>query len=224
MPRENDWRHGGSAATPQKGKAHKDAGVATAGDRDETVRTRTAPAFTVICQMLLERSEQETSRVRTHARSRIRADVDKWLASQVADERSEGKRDPCYYGWTEVQNRTLVSVIRAGVPVALCDRLVDQGFIKTSELYSLVIPRRTLQHRRKSGEPLTRVESDRAMRFARIFDEAVAVFGSPEKGGNWLRLKTRLLGGERPIDLLDTEVGGRQVEDTLGRIAHGIAA
>jgi len=30
------------------------------------------------------------------------------------------------------------------------------------------------------------------------------------------------LGGERPLDQLDTDVGAREVEDILGRIAYGI--
>jgi len=32
------------------------------------------------------------------------------------------------------------------------------------------------------------------------------------------------LNGELPIHLLDTDIGARQVEDILGRVAHGIVA
>jgi uncharacterized protein (DUF2384 family) len=32
------------------------------------------------------------------------------------------------------------------------------------------------------------------------------------------------LAGERPLDLLDTDEGAREVETLLGRISHGIAA
>lgn len=118
----------------------------------------------------------------------------------------------------------LVTAVREGLPVTECRRLVDDGIIEPSELFRLVIPRRTLQHRESKGQRLSPEESDRVLRIARIWEAARQVFGSPEKAQTWLRRESRLLGGERPLDLLDTEVGGRQVEDALDRLAHGLAA
>ena len=37
-------------------------------------------------------------------------------------------------------------------------------------------------------------------------------------------LKNRALNGERPMDLLDTDLGARQIEDILGRIEHGVVS
>jgi putative toxin-antitoxin system antitoxin component (TIGR02293 family) len=48
------------------------------------------------------------------------------------------------------------------------------------------------------------------------------MIGEEEKAGEWLRTPNRALGGERPLDLLDTDVGAREVEDVLGRIAYGV--
>lgn len=117
----------------------------------------------------------------------------------------------------------LVGLIRRGIRVQVSDHLVRQGRVTAQELYKLVIPRRTLAHRRRIGR-FTREESDRVMRIARILAEADEVFGSPEKAGRWLRRETKALGGEKPLDLLDTEEGARRVETLLGRIEHGIAA
>jgi uncharacterized protein (DUF2384 family) len=39
-----------------------------------------------------------------------------------------------------------------------------------------------------------------------------------------LRRPSTLLDGEAPLDRLDTDIGTRQVEAILGRIAHGLAA
>ena len=49
-------------------------------------------------------------------------------------------------------------------------------------------------------------------------------FGDKQKAGAWLRRPSSALAGERPIALLDTDEGSRQVETLLGRINHGIAA
>jgi uncharacterized protein (DUF2384 family) len=37
----------------------------------------------------------------------------------------------------------------------------------------------------------------------------------------WLKRPNRALGGLAPVSALDTEVGARQVENILGRIAYG---
>ena len=54
--------------------------------------------------------------------------------------------------------------------------------------------------------------------------QAVSVFGAEDKATTWLQRPNRALNGERPIQLLDTDLGARQVEDVLGRIEHGIAS
>ena len=45
-----------------------------------------------------------------------------------------------------------------------------------------------------------------------------------DKASTWLRRPNRALNNERPLRLLDTDVGARQVEDILGRIAHGVVS
>ena len=66
---------------------------------------------------------------------------------------------------------------------------------------------------------LTAAESDRTVRLARVYANAVEMIGDDEKAVEWLRTPNRALGGERPLDQLDTDVGAREVEDILGRIA-----
>ena len=39
--------------------------------------------------------------------------------------------------------------------------------------------------------------------------------------GRWLKRSNRALGGVAPIAAMDTEIGARQVENILGRIAYG---
>lgn len=90
------------------------------------------------------------------------------------------------------------------------------------ELDAVVIARRTLARRARSGEPLTTEETDRALRLARIAVDADRVFGSEDKASRWLRKPNRAAGDQAPIGLLETETGTKIVEDLLLRIEHGI--
>lgn len=117
----------------------------------------------------------------------------------------------------------LVRRIRAGLPTAVVDDLLEQGRLTLAELDRVVMPRKTLYHRRKLGR-LTPEQSDRLLRVVRLLALAEDTFGDHDKAAIWLRRPTRPLADECPLDLLDTDAGVRRVEDLLGRIAHGIAA
>jgi putative toxin-antitoxin system antitoxin component (TIGR02293 family) len=92
------------------------------------------------------------------------------------------------------------------------------------EIYSLVVPRRTLTHRRARHEALSRDESDRAVRIARIASLGEQVFGDRERSWRWLRAVKRQFQGRSPIQLIATEAGARLVEELLYRIDEGMAA
>jgi putative toxin-antitoxin system antitoxin component (TIGR02293 family) len=119
----------------------------------------------------------------------------------------------------------LAAAVREGFPVRVVAQLAGRGKSFTfDEIYRLVIPRRTLEHRQGKHHRLTPVQSDRIARLARVTAIAEDVFGSEEKAHAWLRRPTRPLGGKPPIELLDSDAGTKAVEDLLGRIEHGIAA
>lgn len=119
--------------------------------------------------------------------------------------------------------RAAIEAARRGVPVSAVDALVETGRLTLAEIDRIVLPRKTLSHRRGLGA-LTPDQSDRVIRVARVIAAAEATFGSVEKAGRWLRRPTKALDGDKPIDLLDTSEGGRQVERLLTRIDHGLAA
>lgn len=117
----------------------------------------------------------------------------------------------------------LAQVIRQGLPVSAVDYLVRIGKLTSAEVDKVVIPRKTLAHRRDLGT-LTSDQSDRFVRVARIITLAEETFANEEKAAKWLRRPTTALTHETPLSLLDTEQGAREVEALLTRIAHGIAA
>ena len=109
----------------------------------------------------------------------------------------------------------------------LSSRAIDalrQSGLTDEEVYSLVVPRRTLTHRRTRREALSRDESDRVVRVARVVALCEEVFGERERGWRWLRDAKRQFQGRSPLDLLATEAGARLVEELLYRIDEGMAA
>jgi putative toxin-antitoxin system antitoxin component (TIGR02293 family) len=46
--------------------------------------------------------------------------------------------------------------------------------------------------------------------------------GTKEKAAAWLHRSNRALGHVVPLDLVDTEIGARRVEQVLGRIEYGV--
>jgi len=101
--------------------------------------------------------------------------------------------------------------------------LTQHGY-SDEEIWTLVVPKRTLARRVAANEPLTVEETDKAMRLERIAALADRVFGNPEKARRWLRKPKRLLQGNTPVDFLASEVGARTVEEMLYRIEHGMFA
>jgi putative toxin-antitoxin system antitoxin component (TIGR02293 family) len=117
----------------------------------------------------------------------------------------------------------IVRLVRSGLPIGAVQFILDSGRLTLAELDQIVLPRKTLAHRRKLGA-LTPEQSDRLFRAARILAMAEETFGDRHKAGRWLRRPTTALGGEAPLRLMDTDEGAREIETLLGRIDHGIAA
>jgi putative toxin-antitoxin system antitoxin component (TIGR02293 family) len=116
----------------------------------------------------------------------------------------------------------LAREVRQGISTESVQELLDLGVVARDEVYRLVIPQRTLSHRRSRGEPLSPEESNRLARVTDIVLATVRLFESPEVAARWLRRPNRALGGERPLDLLTSDAGARVVEQVLGRIEHGV--
>ena len=118
----------------------------------------------------------------------------------------------------------LDDAIRHGLPLETIESVVRAGTLRASELHALVIPRRTLAHRKRLGKPLNTQQSDRLTRVVRVVARAEEAIGDVTKAKRWLRKPNRGLQGRRPLDLLASDVGVRIVEQLLGRIEHGLVA
>jgi putative toxin-antitoxin system antitoxin component (TIGR02293 family) len=117
----------------------------------------------------------------------------------------------------------LVERVEERLPVAAISALIEHGILE-KEIYSVIVPRRTLQHRRARKEKLSREESDRAVRLARLVTLTENVFGKRDAGMRWLRAPKKRFHGRTPMDMMATETGSRLVEEMLYQIDEGMAA
>jgi len=85
----------------------------------------------------------------------------------------------------------------------------------------LAISRSTLVRRRKSGR-LDMQESDRLLRYARLYARALTVLQNEGAARDWLKQPARALSFVTPLTFAETEAGAREVEALLGRIEHGV--
>lgn len=120
-------------------------------------------------------------------------------------------------------DQELVHAIENQLPLETLNRLKRHG-LSSDEIYSLIINPRTLKHRRSKKQPLSREESERAVRISRILATALAALGEEEAALNWLRTPKRRFEGRTPMELLSTETGGRMVEEMLIQIDEGMFA
>jgi putative toxin-antitoxin system antitoxin component (TIGR02293 family) len=114
--------------------------------------------------------------------------------------------------------------VEAGVPVDTMTSFVSASGVELKDIYEVVIPARTLKHRRARQEALSADESDKLARLVRVFDQAVSVFGDTGRAREWLGKPKRRFDRRTPMQMLRTEVGGRMVEEMLGQIEHGMFA
>jgi putative toxin-antitoxin system antitoxin component (TIGR02293 family) len=114
--------------------------------------------------------------------------------------------------------------IEAGVPLSTITSFVASSGIPLKDVTSVVIPARTLKHRRDRKEPLTRDESDKLARLVRVYDQAVRVFGEADSAREWLEESKIRFEERSPLAMLSTEAGGRLVEEFLIQIDEGMFA
>jgi putative toxin-antitoxin system antitoxin component (TIGR02293 family) len=114
----------------------------------------------------------------------------------------------------------VLGIIERQLSPQVIERLLHMG-LSREEIHAVIIPARTLQHRRSRKEQLTLEESDRVIRALRVLSATEAIYESRERALQWLRRANPRLDGRTPISLLKTDTGARIVEELLGQIDEG---
>jgi putative toxin-antitoxin system antitoxin component (TIGR02293 family) len=118
----------------------------------------------------------------------------------------------------------LDEAVRRGLPVDTLDRVVRLYSPDDLSLRHAMVPKATLARRVKSAEKrLSPEESDRVVRFARVWKAALDCWKADADARAFLLEPHMLLGGRRPIDLVaSSETGAAEVERLIGKIVYGI--
>ena len=137
------------------------------------------------------------------------------------DEQSLYNRIENTLGVRVASDHDLAKVVETRLPTKVIGSLIRHG-LTDSDVYELVIPRRTLSHRKSRRQKLTSEETDRVVRLARTMALAQQVFADRSKALSWLRGAKRRFQGRAPLALLSSEAGSRLVEEALYQIDEGI--
>lgn len=127
-----------------------------------------------------------------------------------------------------------IRIIKDGIPAAKAKRLItdlhfDQGVL----LRALNLKTATVNRKAARDESLSSEESERVIGIAKLVGQIEAMLeesGAPEEFdaprwlSQWLREPLPALGGQRPVDLVDTMEGQSLVARALGQIQSGAYA
>jgi putative toxin-antitoxin system antitoxin component (TIGR02293 family) len=115
----------------------------------------------------------------------------------------------------------ILRIVEGRLAPSVIKRLSTLG-LERSEIDAVVIPSRTLQHRRSRRQKLTVEESDRVLRVIRVLSLTESIYGGRERALEWLRKPNARLDGRAPLSLLKTDTGSRIVEELLIQIDEGM--
>jgi putative toxin-antitoxin system antitoxin component (TIGR02293 family) len=114
--------------------------------------------------------------------------------------------------------------VEQGLPLSALDEFATYSGFALKDFLEVIIPLRTLKHRRQRKESLNLDESDRLARVARVYELGARVFGSPEKARVWLSTPKHRFEERSPLSMMRTELGGRLVQEMLIQIDEGYFA
>jgi putative toxin-antitoxin system antitoxin component (TIGR02293 family) len=120
---------------------------------------------------------------------------------------------PFSFDWREIER---------GLPLKKLDEFSAYSGIAVKDLMDVVIPARTLKHRRQKNELLSAQESDRLARVAKMFELAAKVYGNREDGKEFLKRHMPRFDEKTPLEVLRTGRGEEAVQEFLIQIDEGM--
>jgi putative toxin-antitoxin system antitoxin component (TIGR02293 family) len=121
--------------------------------------------------------------------------------------------------------RELLQRLQKGLPFAALATFSSRSGLAAERIAALLdLPARTLA-RRKAASRFSPGESERLLRLSWVFEKAVDLFeGDVSAATLWLTTPKKALGNALPLDYSRTEIGGREVENLISRLEHGVFA
>lgn len=118
----------------------------------------------------------------------------------------------------------LSDAVERGLPKSTLRNVARRIFADPSDQRAMmhrVVPEASYKRRR---ERLSPAESERTERLARVVAMAEDVWQNRDLARRFLTTPHPEIGGKTPLDAALTELGARQAEEVLARIAYGLPA
>ncbi len=118
----------------------------------------------------------------------------------------------------------LINLSRKGLPNKTLGKIEQSFSVKNKDLARLLsVSIKTIErYKAGRGQHLNHVLSERILKLAMVNSRCLEIFEDRDDCNTWLKSKNVALGGQPPIDLLDSDFGIELVLTELGRIEHGI--
>lgn len=117
----------------------------------------------------------------------------------------------------------LIELVKEGLPmesVAFLQR--NLGFTNKEMSHILAISESTYQRRIRAKSTLTQDETEKAISLSEVYEKGIEVFEDKADFSYWLASRVPALLNQRPVDMLDSMIGRKQVMNVLNAILHGI--
>lgn len=110
-----------------------------------------------------------------------------------------------------------------GLPFSALTKFLEKSGLPPKDVYDVLrLAPRTLVRRKAAGR-LSADESIHLQRLADLYEKVQDMFaGSATAASRWMCEKRFALGSRRPIDLAQSEIGTKQVDDLIWRLDNGI--
>lgn len=117
----------------------------------------------------------------------------------------------------------LIELVKEGVPMESVAFLQSNfGFTNKEMSHILSISESTYQRRIRAKSTLTQDETEKAISLSEVYEKGMEVFDDKEDLEYWLNSTIPALQDQKPIDLLGSMIGRKQVMNVLNALLHGI--
>lgn len=126
------------------------------------------------------------------------------------------------YEITQLSPAGQIAAIRQGFTAKEADSIRSSLGISQKSLFMILgTPDRTGKRLLKEDRFLDPASSERLLRLVEVEQHAIEAFGQRDLAVEWMK-KHNLVLGCAPVDLLDTEIGHKEVRRLLLAIEHGL--
>ena len=117
----------------------------------------------------------------------------------------------------------LIELVKEGLPMESVAFLQSNfGFTNKEMSHILSISESTYQRRIKAKSTLTQDETEKAISLAEVYEKGIDVFEDNEDFEYWLNSTIPALQDQKPINLLGSMIGRKQVMNVLNALLHGL--